>query len=325
MPITRSTVSAHLERNMRIGFLKGIESYTPRSAPFVRPATSDGAFETYADMGATPWPRANGGQVGNQGTNSRSKARVTGGLHEGGPITVLGGNERSLELWNRDWDIPIGIHLSAIEDNRVGGLLDWAQSAGERFAQHKDYLCFNALTQGDNTTSDYGLCYDGLALFSASHVDPGAEYQTAQSNALSVALTPDNFETAYTAANNFLDDRGQPCAMFFDLLIVPHNYRRMAHQITMNPMISNTANNEQNPWQGEIRYIQAPGTYLDSTSWYLCASGGMAKPVILQEREAPSLVTWIDYSQGTGVQYFKWMARYTVGYGEWRSIIRGNT
>ena len=91
--ITRTDVLAHLERGMRVGFLRGMRTYVPRRAPFVREAPSDGAFESYADMGAVPWPNHNEGQVGAGGTDGRTGAQVKGGLGEGGAITVLGGNE----------------------------------------------------------------------------------------------------------------------------------------------------------------------------------------------------------------------------------------
>ena len=93
--------------------------------------------------------------------------------------------KRALIVYNEGWDIPIGIYHTAIEDNRVGSLENWAMSAGSRFEQHKDYLAFDALNSGAGTT--YGNGYDGFPLFSASHVDPGAQYQTAQSNLLATA------------------------------------------------------------------------------------------------------------------------------------------
>ena len=165
--ITRTDILAHLERSARVGFLNGQKSYTPIRDAFVTPLTSDGAFEIYADMGATPWPRQNGGQTGS-GTDSRTGAPTVGGLHEGGPITILGGNERAIVAYNRDWEVPIGIWHNAINDGKVGSLEQWAMNAGARFEQHMDYLCFNALNLGEGTTIFKG--YDGLSLFNDAHI-----------------------------------------------------------------------------------------------------------------------------------------------------------
>src|SRR5438045_2179808 len=102
--ITRADILAHLEASMRIGFLQGNNGYTPRRGPFVREAPSARAFEVYADMATTPMPRNNGGQT-SSGTDGRLvNTPLAGGIHAGGAITVLGGSEKSLVIYNQDWD-----------------------------------------------------------------------------------------------------------------------------------------------------------------------------------------------------------------------------
>ena len=101
--ITRTDVIAHLEYGMKSGFLKGQKAYTKLRAPFVREAPSSGAYEIYGDMGAVPWPRQNGGQPGSAAADATHGGASVGGLTEGGPITVLGGNERAVTVWNNDW------------------------------------------------------------------------------------------------------------------------------------------------------------------------------------------------------------------------------
>lgn len=293
-----------------------------RSA-FVDEAPSDGAFEIYGDLGAVPWPRHNGGQKPGTATDPRTGAPQVGGLHEGGPITVLGGNERALVVYNRDWDIPIGIYHSAIDDNRVGGLEQWAQSAGTRYEQHKDYLAFDALNQGEGST--YGEAYDGLSFFNDSHVDPGAEYQTAQDNKLATTLSYANFKAAYIAAGKFLDDRGQPVGLFHNLLIHSLDLVDEAAQIVSNPEKAGTADRDRNPFSGQVTRLQAPGGWLDTTAWYLAVAQPGMKPLGLQNRAAPQLVFWDDHTQGSGIRYYKWVARYEVFYRDWRSAIQGNS
>ena len=60
--ITRADIAAHLERGVRTGFLTGRQAYTPLRSAFVGNTTSDGAFESYTDMGNVPWPVQNAGK-----------------------------------------------------------------------------------------------------------------------------------------------------------------------------------------------------------------------------------------------------------------------
>ena len=322
--ITRTDVLAHLERGMRAGFLAGMKTYSPLRSAFTVEPKSDGAFEIYGDLGALPWPRQNGGQPGSGGADARTGHPQVSGLHEGGPITVLGGNERGLVVFNQDWDIPVGIRHNAINDNRVGGLDDWARAAGTRFEQHKDYLAFDALNRGEATTS-YGACYDGLSYFNDAHIDRGAEYQTAQDNKFALSLSLDNFETVRVAAGKFRDDRGQPSGFSHTLLIHALDLERTAAQITSNVEDYATANRARNPYANRITGLSAPGNWLDSTAWFVVDPSQPQKPIILQVREAAQLVFWDDHSQGSGIRYYKWLARYVAAYGDWRLSAQGNS
>lgn len=321
--ITRSDILAHLERNMKVGFLNGSKQYSPLRSAFVEETPSDGAFETYADMGAMPWPAQISGQNPGTATDGRTGAPAVGGLHEGGPIVVLGGNERSLTVYNRGWDIPIGITHDAINDNRVGNLDNWARTAGTRFEQHKDYLAFDALNAGAATT--YGKAYDGQVFFYASHADPGAQYTTVQSNVNTSVLSLDTFDTVYIAASSYKDDRGQPSGIVPDLLIHAVNLNRIAAQITDNAEDYATGNRAKNPYAGDIKRLSAPGGWLDSTAWFLVSSQPGMKPLGLQVRQQPQLVFWDDHTQGGGIRYYKWYARYEVFYRDWRCGTQGNT
>lgn len=308
---------------MRVGFLNAAKAYAPLRSAFCGEVASDGAFETYADMGALPWPEQNGGQPAAAGTDARTGAQIVSGLHEGGPVTVLGGEERAMIVYNQGWDIVIGIYHDAINDNRVGSLERWALRAGERFEQHKDYLAISALNSGDGTT--YGKCYDGLSFFNDSHVDPKATYTTTQDNLGASTLSLDNFETVRIAASKFLDSKGKPVGILHDLLIVPTDLERIGNNITDNSEDYATANRARNPYAGKVSLLVVPGGWMDSTAWVLASARGTEKPVYLQMREAPRLVMWDDESQGSGVRYYKWYGRYVPFYGDWRLAYMGNT
>lgn len=299
MAIFREDVAAHLEYGIKTGFLKGQKTYTPVRQLIAQETTSSGKQEDYADLGAVPMP-----------------------VEYADMVQVRGTHEVSLTITNKDWEVTIGITHNAINDNRVGNLETWARQAGRNFEKHMDKLVFLALNAGDGTT--YGKCYDGLSLFNDSHYDPGAEYTTTQDNKYALTLSLDNFETVKVAAARFKDGRGEYVGYDHDLLIVPPDLERIAAQITGNEWAYDTANREINPYNGKVRMLVNP--WLDTTAWFLVASGEIVKPIIFQLRQAPKLSIWDDEKAAEGgVRFFKFHARYYVGYGDWRTAIMGNT
>lgn len=323
--ITRRDILAHLEAQVRTGFLKGVKGYQPLRRGWVREAPSAAAFELYTDMGDPPWPTLVEGKQGAGGSDARTGARVVNQLGPTQPIRLVSGEERSLMVYNLDWHVAVPIKHNAINDDRVGDLESWARGAGVNFQKHMDYMCFSALNDGGTTNYTYGYCYDGLSFFNDSHVDPGAEYQTAQDNKYALALSLTNFETVKVAASALKESRGQPLGLTHNLLIVPPALYRTATQISGNTEDYETANRAINPYSGKVRVLEAPGGWLDATAWYVIDETQVAKPILLQVREGPQLEQWDDFTQGSGVRYYRWVARYAVAYQDWRLAVEGNT
>jgi len=323
--ITRKDIAAHLEKNIRTGFLLGSKDYSPLRSSFCGEKSSDGAFEQYADMGATPWPVQNAGKAGAGGTDSRTGGPQVNALDEGGSVQIVGGEERALVVYNLDWEIGIGVTHNAINDDRAGDLEAWARGASANFEKHKDYEAFRALNSGEATTS-FGAGYDGQAFFSASHVDPGAVYTTAQDNQYALTLDLDNFETVRVASGKYLDSRGKYIGFNHNLLIVPPDLERIAAQVASNEWAYDTGNREINPYAGSVRLVVAPGGWLDTTAWYVVDTSQVQKPLYLQMRQSPQLSIIDDDLQGSGgIRYYKWHARYAMFYGDWRLCTQGNT
>lgn len=322
--INRSDIAIHLERSIRTGFLVGKKEYSPVSKPFVRETPSDGAFETYGDMGVTPWPVGNAGKQGAAGTDSKLKAPKVNQMTGSTQIQILGGEEKGLVVYNVDWEVAIGITHNAIDDDRIGDIEAWARTAGANFERHKDFLVFDALANGAATTK-YGACYDGLSFFNAAHKDPGAAYQTNQTNVFALALSLDNFETVKVAASKFLNGIGQPVGLAHNLLVVPPDLERIAAQIVGNQEDYATADRKINPYSGKTQMIVAPGGWLGTTKWFLIDPTLPQKPLMLQLRKNPELTITDDELTGDGgVRYYKWHSRYSVFYGDWRLAVKGN-
>lgn len=294
--ITRSDIANRLTYGIRAGFLLGQEEYLPAYPQVARETESDGKDENYSDLLAVPMPRTFVDEV-----------------------VPRGFGEVSLNITNLKFELTIKIDHDAINDDRVGDLDTTAREAGQRFPQHLDKLVFQALNGGDGST--YGLCYDGQNFFSASHTEPKGSYQTAQSNLGALALSAANFNTVWVNANALLDSEGEVVPYNYNLLVVSPALNDAAVQIAENAEKSGTSNRDKNPYAGKIRYIV--NKYLDTTGWVLIAGDEVRKPIILQMRQRPTFNTWDD--EKIDVRYYKWEARYNVGYGNWRLAYLGNT
>ena len=293
-------VPNHLIYGARAGFLQALKSVTPQWTQIANVVNMDRKSVDLVDLGAAPMPK-----------------------ESGAGITIQDFIEKNLTIKPKDWDITVFISHNAMQDDQTGVLENRVRGAGQNFQKHMDKIVFQALNGGGAAT--YGLCYDGQYFFDTDHVDKGGLYQTNQSNANTLTLTLDNFETVWVAASQYLDDQGEIVGFMPNLLVVPPAYKREAAQIADNREAYDVANRAINPFSGETRYIVSP--YLDSTSWYLLAGNESIKPIMLVMREQPNLQeAWFDPAKPDGGHYyFKFYARYNVAYSDWRLAVQGNT
>ena len=291
----------HLVVGARSGFLAAMPKIVMPYQKIAQVIPLSAASTGLVDIGAAPMP-----------VESKGRNQVQSFI------------ERAITLVPKSWEITVGLSQNAIDDDQTGSLERKARSAGENFQRWINNQVFKALNDGDATTN-YGACYDGLAFYSASHVDKGADYQTAQDNVSALALSLDNFETVKVASNKFLDDRGEPTGYNYDTLIVAPELERIAAQICNNAQAYDTANREANPYAGVTSYMVSPK--FDSTAWVLTCANESAKPILIGQRKAPELQSaWFDPNGPEGgMNYFKFFARYVFAYGDWRLAHLGNT
>ena len=297
--IVRSDIAKSLEYGGKAQFLDGRQAWPSRRSLIANEVTSTGKSETYLGLGAHPMP-----------------------VEAKDLVQVRGLTERYIEIENKPWEVTLAVEHRAINDDRVGHVLPWMKAAGQRFEQHMDKLCFQALNGGDGSTYG-GLCYDGNEYFDTQHADTGADYTTVQSNVNALTLNLDNFNTVWVAAMAFRDSRGEKVEIPFDLLVVPPALMVMAAQICDNELAYDTANREINPYAGKFRYAVSP--HLDATAWTISSTITVDKPIIFQLREGPSMEVWDDENLANAVRYYKWYGRYWLGYGDWRLAVMGNT
>ena len=293
MPNIAANVPQHLVIGAKTGFLAALPTIVQPYQEIASVVQMNAKTITFTDLGASPWP------VESKGQNQ-----------------VQDFTEKALAVTAKDWEITVGISHNAIQDDLTGTLNSKVRGAGEGFQGWINQEVFQALNDGD--TINYGLAYDGLDFFSASHFDKGADYQTVQSNLSNLALSLDNFSTVKVASNKFKNDRGKAVRYNHNLLVVSPELEYTAGQICINTEAYDTANREKNPYAGNTRYLVAPE--FDSTAWALVAANQSLKPILIGEREAPNLnAAWFDPKAAEGgIYYFKFYARYVFFYSDWR-------
>lgn len=295
-------VPKHLVVGARTGFLTSVKrrDYPWRRIAEVFNMTS--ASQDLVDLGAAPMPVPS---------------------DQAGGLTIQDLIEKTIPVSPESWDITVSISQNAIDDDQTGSLERKVRSAGDNFNKHMNQRVFTILNGGDGTT--YGLCYDGQEFFDSDHVDKGAHYQTDQDNEYTLALTPDNFETVWVAAQSTRDDQGEFTEYIYDLLVCHPTNKRVAANICENVEQMDTANRERNVFAGEIAYLTTPE--IDSTAWHLIASSEPHKPLIVAMRKTPGLQSaWFDPTFPDGGRYFfKYFGRYEVYYGDWRLAYQGQT
>ena len=294
-------VPSHLLVGARTGFLATAQPNVPITTPIAQTIQMGSKAVDIVDIGGSPMP-----------TRNRGRAQLQQMI------------EKKLTITPLDWDITVDISYNAVKDDQTGELERKVRSAGENFRLDMAQKAFKALNDGDATTN-FGAGYDGLAMFSNSHVDKGAAYTTLQDNLDSLALSLTNFETVRVKAMNTRDDQGNFCDYNYDLLIVSPADERAAAQIADNREDATTANRAINPYQGKLKYIVS--TQFDSGAWVLGASSQTIKPILIAVRELPNLqAAWFDpNTPDGGTYYFKFYARYNHFYGDWRTAYMGKS
>lgn len=293
-------VPKHMVTSARSGFLNGMRSREYEWQKITMMLNMSSNSDTLVDLGAAPMP-------------TRSKG--------GGTLQDFA--ERSITVKPVDWDIEVFISHNAMADDQTGTLERRVRSAGDNFQKHLNTRIFSALNAGDS--SNFGNAYDGQNFFDSDHVDPNGSYQTDQDNENALALGIANFLAVWSAAQSTRDDQGQFTSYNYDTLVASPAQAYWAAQVVVNPQDADNNKHAINPFASGLRYIIAPE--LDTTAWYLLATGETQKPLILAQREAPNLLhAWFDPNKPEGGWFiFKFYARYEVYYGDWRTAYQGNT
>lgn len=220
----------------------------------------------------------------------------------------------SYTVVNEDWETTVEVDRNHIEDDTLGIYAPQAQSAGFAAAQFPDELVFSLL----NFT---GKGFDGLTFFSTTHKVAGASVSNKGTTALSVATQAAalaSYGAARTAMRKFKDDEGRSLNVIPDTLAVPPALEDVGNALLMSERLDD---GKVNPYKGTAQLLVVPDLATD-TEWYLLDTKKPVKPLIYQERKAPTFVQQTD-PQADDVfmrKKFKYgaEARAAGGYGFWQ-------
>lgn len=157
---------------------------------------------------------------------------------------------------------------------------------------------------------------DSKPLCSTLH--PRADAGTSQSNASAtgLTLTEANYETGKMAMRRQLDDKGMKIDVRPTTLLIPIELEKTARIIFQSNLRSGTADNDMNPYSGELK-IQ-PWLFMDrnTTHWFLL--DGDQHKVKWFWREKPSFKQ--DDAFETDAALFKVRERFSNGFSDWRGV-----
>lgn len=236
-------------------------------------------------------------------------------------------NEYSMSIINKFWRSAIPFAKEHVKFEQ----LSEAQTAAQRLAQkarmHMTYLLSNLLNNGAATA-----CYDGQNYFDTDHADPGAPYQTSQSNDLTSNITtvtaPTDLEMyaaiagMQTAHRGFRDSQGDPIVVGDDhdfVLVVPPMYTNIARQIKNNDLLTGSVSNDLKG-TFELRTLQfltAPTS--SAGAMYLFDRKKVRKGLIIQVANSVELDDEDIKSTGQRNYYATWVGR--EAYADWRAVV----
>jgi phage major head subunit gpT-like protein len=214
-----------------------------------------------------------------------------------GPRVVQNAAARMYTLENKLWELTLGIDKFKVQDDTYGIYSPMLAMMGEQAAKWPDRMLVSKLRANSETL------YDGKAYFADDHpvnVDDPLNSDVYDNN-LGLALTPDNFASAYLSMATFKGEDGEPLGVTPNLLVVPPQLKLKALQILNGTMIApatfagqTQVGGNSNVLAGWCDLLVVPELAADATTWYLFDTSKAIKPFFFQQRQAPVLVPRIE-------------------------------
>jgi len=210
-----------------------------------------------------------------------------------GPRTVQNAPTRSRSVTNLDWELTESIPRNKFLDDKLGLYSNIAKNMGWQARKLHDQQLATLIQAGITTVG-----FDNVNFFSVSHLtDIDNAASAAQSNLLSLALTPSNFSAARAKMRSWNGRDGQPLGSRGSLLVVPPSLEEAAVNITAGDMIApalfggqTQVGGQTNTLKGSAKVLVIDELESEPTAWYLLDDSGLIKPFVVQERQAANFV-----------------------------------
>ncbi len=240
--------------------------------------------------------------------------------------------ELSWVIKNKLWENTVVIDYltrRAAKLNTVQALLG---NLGAKARAYPNSLVSTLMNNGGSTT-----CYDGQYFFDTDHTDPGAAYQTNQSNALTLDITtvtnPTDIEFATGIRNmraalyGFKDGDGDPVMPAKGAVMelhVPPMYQAIAERVEKVDQLTGPVGNDL---KGTFTTVINPWLTTPTSSHgyiYLFNVTGVRKPFIYQVLDEVRLEDDMGSQNDFDTKdvAFGSFAAYNANYGDWRYACR---
>lgn len=197
---------------------------------------------------------------------------------------------KKIEVVNRDFEETVSVPRNDIEDDQYGIYGTLIAEMGLHAAKIWQDLAVEALLASSNWI-------DGTAFFSTSRTYGSSTI----CNTATGALSSETYATARKTMMEYCGHSGKTLGIVPDLLIVGPKNESTAFSILKDRMMlrSYTSGNvsgigaTDNPWNGSAELLVLPelsgSDYEDL--WFLAATGGILKPLFVQQRKMPVLTS----------------------------------
>ena len=310
-------------KGIRGEFLAGIESAPRMHSNIAQTIDSDAPEETYLYGGQVP--------------------RMQEWLDTRKPVDLF---QAKLTVPNKVYEASIKADRFEKQDDRVGFFNQRIREMGVEAVNFVDELVFGTLIDAaESSTGSEGPAYDGSAFFATDHVDPAAEFTTAQSNDLGASAVDGTNPTLpeFTAAmrtnlitfRTLRDDRGRKWwrnigkgTTFW--IVAPPSMEKIATEFiksmsvdSTNPAIINALTNIAN----YALIVNTETANSDRLITAVAAPGRM--PFLVQQRVSPVMNSLTgdrsgEISDETFFNRYDFWGAYNrigIGYGQWRAAI----
>jgi phage major head subunit gpT-like protein len=230
-------------------------------------------------------------------------------------------SEFGFKIKNEKWEASVRVDNDLFRFEQYGQVKALVGGLGVTIPQGKNELVNTLLGQAFSTP-----CYDGQFMVDTDHQEGSSG---AQSNKLTLPLTPENFGIARAVGRKFKDDQGKLVGNFYGpmILMVPPELETTALKITDAATVVEGGVAVENIWKGKAQTVVNP--YLtDADNWFLIDVATYSKPIILQEVGQSNTVDIVTDTRGGDddfnrdyVSFGTPVTHFNAGFGDWRSIV----